>query len=168
MKKTIIAAVVAGVAFSLTSCRTTEANYRAAYERTIARQNEGIDSATVAAIENERGPRQMRINDSISLPVVSRFVKAVEGGGGTRESIKKYSVVVAGFSQLFNARSMRERLVDSGKWLGAFVVQSGEEYFVVAQSSDDPAEASRALDSVKADGTIYIKSPFPWVLRRPR
>ncbi len=32
MKKTMIAAVVAGVAFSLTSCRTTEANYRAAYE----------------------------------------------------------------------------------------------------------------------------------------
>ncbi len=78
---------------------------------TMARQNEGIDSATVAAIESERGPRQMRVNDSISLPVVSRFVKAVEGGGGTRESIKKYSVVVAGFSQLFNARSMRERLV---------------------------------------------------------
>lgn len=168
MKKIFIIIGVAAAVAGVTSCRTTEANYRAAYERTIARQNEGIDSSTAMAIERENGPRNLHIGDSITLPVISRFVKVTEDGGGVRESLKMYSVVVAKFTQLFNAKSMRERLVDSGAYPGAFVVQSGGEYFVITESTDSPAAAKEALERVKTDKNVYMKPPMPWVLKRPR
>lgn len=169
MKKTPILIVMAVSSLLLsTACKTTEANYRAAYERAKAKQNEGIDSATVEAIEKENAPGIMQVADGVSFPLVSRFVKVTEGTGATRENLKKYSVVVAVFSQLFNAQSMRERLVDQGLYPGAFVVQAGEDYYVVAVSVDDPAEAGAQYEAIRKSGTIRMKSPLPWVLRRPR
>ncbi len=169
MKKLFyLSAIAAAFAVCLGSCKTTEANYRAAYERAVSRQNEGIDSATVEAIAREEAPRTLTVAQGVAFPLVSKFVRVVDGGGGTRESLKKYSVVVAVFRQLFNASSMRGRLVDTGRYPSAFVVQAGEEYYVIAASADEPEQALSIYQSVKADKSLVMKSPLPWVLMRPR
>lgn len=160
--------LILSVAAGMMGCRTTEANYRAAYEKAMAKRNEGIDSTVVAAIDKEDAPPVRRVAEGVSFPVVTKFVKVVDGGGISREGIKKYSVVLSVFKQRFNAISLRERLVDNNLYPGAFVVQTGDDYLVAAGSTDDPKEALALYDDVASGNKYPVKSPLPWVLVRPR
>ncbi len=166
--KILPAILILSVAAGMTGCKTTEANYRAAYEKAMAKRNEGIDSATVSAIDKEDVPPVRRVAEGVSFPVVTKFVKIVDGGGISREGIKKYSVVMTVFKQRFNAISLRERLVDNNLYPGAFVVQTGDDYLVAAGSTDNPNEALALYEEVATGNKFPVKSPFPWVLVRPR
>lgn len=163
--------VAAAAAVAATSCRTTEANYRAAYEKAVA----GRDSLT--AIENTIYGRHRR-NASTSLSVVgndtvemiSTRVRVTEGGGGINENLKPYSVVVGQFKQLVNAKSLRERLADAG-YPGAFVVETAEPYYYILLSSfPTRAEAVKACAEVAADRNfpIALREGMPMVLFCPR
>lgn len=152
----------------LFGCKTSEKNYREAYEKVMQKRNEGVDSAQAAAIELENSVPVSDAGDGVKLPMRSEFVMITPDGGGMRESLKVFSVVVGVFRQKFNAVSMRERLVENG-YPGAFVVNtSGKEYFVIASSTDSASDAREMLDKVSADSSMVLRSPLPWVLRRPR
>lgn len=152
----------------LFGCKTTEKNYREAYEKVMHKRNEGVDSAQAAAMQLENSVPVSDAGDGIRLPMKSEFVMITPDGGGLRESLKKFSVVVGVFRQKFNALSMRERLIDNG-YPGAFVVNtSAKEYYVIASSSDSPAEARDILEKASSDSGMVLRSPLPWVLRRPR
>lgn len=146
------------------SCKTTEANYRAAYERAIEGKNANdTDSVGITPIRQEVKTIMKNI-DGADLPTISRFVNITENGGGINESIKRYCVVSGQFKQVFNARSMRERLVENG-YPGAFVVQADDRYFlVVAGSFHDAKQARELYDKLKADDALKLKSPMPLVL----
>ena len=96
-------------------------------------------------------------------------VTVTKDGGGITENLKQFSVVVAGFKQLFNAQSLRNRLADGG-YPTAFVVQTGEPYYyIVLSSHPNRAEAMDALSATrKADLPVPFKTGYPFILYCPR
>ena len=163
--------IIGLVIFGIASCKTSEANYRAAYEKAIA----GRDSLT--AIENTIYGKHRR-NTSSQLTVVgndttemiSTYVKVTESGGGIRENLKPYSVVVGQFKQLVNAKSLRERLVDAG-YPTAFVVETAEPYYYILLSSyATRAEAVKECIAVRNNKSfpIALREGLPIILYCPR
>ncbi len=152
----------------LPSCKTSEANYRAAYERTIAAR----DSA--AADENEtaiygRG-RMLSANTIVvgtdTIECITQRV-VVSENAGSADIHGKFNVVVGQFKQSFNAMSMRSRLVTAG-YEQAIVVQNGEPYYyVILSSHTERQDAINALKAIPADFPIRMRSPLPYLLYTP-
>ena len=162
--KTILA--FAAIAVIATSCKTTEANYKAAYERAVERKNEGIDSTVYDAIRREAKPSVIAIDGGVQLPLVTEHVSVTPDNGNTSITLKRYCIVVGKFKQIFNARSMRTRLASSGNYPDAFIVQTREPlYYVCTATCQTPQEAATALEKVKTDKSIVLRSPLPFILR---
>lgn len=165
MRQLLAIMLLAGI---LAGCKTSEANYRAAYEKAIA----GRDSAD--AIENtiygagRRAPdSRMIIADGDTAEARIQRVSLTAGGGGINEYLHPYNVVVGQFKQAFNAISMRNRLAESG-YPRAFVVENAEPYyFVVLSSHDSQSEAVQALRTIPGDFPVTMKAPLPYILYRP-
>ena len=102
-------AALAAIAFP--SCKTTEENYRNAYEVAKAKQTEGLTADEIAGLQREEAmPRTVYNGDSI--PLKGMYVKHIEGGVDNKAL--RYNVIVASFRQQFNARSLMTRLRDNG------------------------------------------------------
>lgn len=154
---------------SLAGCRTTEANYRSAYERAKA----GRDSATAfentiyGASRQEVGSRRI-VADGDTAMMRTFYVAVTPEGGGVAEWLHSYNVVVGQYKQKFNAFSMRERLAEGG-YPRSFVVNTGEPYYYVVLSSHrDGTEALKALRSIPAGLPVAVKSPCPFILQAAR
>lgn len=166
MKTRILLITALALAAALTGCKTSEKNYREAYERTIARDNERADfDETVYGRYRRAVKSTPTVTESgDTLDVRSTFVTVTPDGGGIAENLKKYCVVAAEFKQLFNARSVQRRLVDGGV-PGAFIVQTREPfYYVVAGSYSDFAEAEALLQKMKTASPLPLKPPSPYIL----
>lgn len=163
MKKIILLAATAFILLGMWSCKTTEANYRAAYRIAKEKQLDGGDSTVTAGLKSELIPRNMRI-DGVTLPVRTEPVITSKGGGADASSLQLYNVAVASFKQFFNAQSMRKRLADLG--YSSFVVQNRNvTYYVVAASTRSVDEAALLLEKVKGEKQIVLHAPFPYILR---
>lgn len=162
--KTILA--FAAIVVIATSCKTTEANYKAAYERAVERKNEGIDSTVYAAIRREAKPSVIALDGGVQLPLVTEHVSVTPDNGNTSVALRRYCIVAGKFKQIFNARSMRTRLASSGNYPDAFIVQTREPlYYVIAATADTPQDAAAALQKVRNDQTLMLCEPLPWVLQ---
>lgn len=150
-----------------TSCKTTEKNYRTAYQRTIAADNDSDRTQFDQTIYG-RYRRDMRMTPVIigndTLDVRAQRITLTTECGGINENIKEYLVVAGEFKQLFNARSMCERLRLNG-YPGAFVVQNAEPYyFVITQGYHTAAQAHDAIDKIKSQPPFRLRQGMPWIL----
>ncbi len=149
------------------SCKPTEQNYRQAYEKAVAGRNEASQDSTMYG--RIRSSRQHEIGHigagGRQAPVVSVFVKITDNGGGEADDVRRYCVVAGQFKQVFNARSMRERLTANG-YPDAFVMQTGEPYYyVVAASYDDSGPAAQMLERLASDESLKLKEPMPMLVQ---
>lgn len=163
MRKLLFIALVALLAVG---CKTTEANYRAAYEATMAQrqENSGIDSTIYARIRNSAQTSTLVVGTD-SLPMRTEHVGIAKDGGITPADLRRYNVVVGQFKQIFNAQQMRERLMASG-YDHTFLLQTREPlYYVVTATSDSPEEILREWNRVKDDASVVLRSPLPFILR---
>lgn len=149
------------------SCKTTEANYRAAYERAMA----GRDSAlalenTIYGHERQRiDTRKIRVGQD-TIEVMRQLVKITPDGGGIRENLRQYCVVVGRFKQRFNALQMQERITAEGDVPGAFVVETAEPfYYVVSRSFSTLQEAAAMVADYRRKPPLPMKSPLPFILQ---
>lgn len=168
IKQRIIALTLGAlcVAAAFTGCKTTEKNYREAYEMAKDKQTQtgGVDSTIYANLRKQGKPAVIAVGgDSLVYRTVT--IGFPKDCGASHETVKRYNIVVGQFKQIFNARAMRQRLLDGG-YDGALVLQTREPlYYVVATSVATPEEALAALKRVKADGSLSLRDPMPWVLR---
>ncbi|MCM1483443.1 MAG: hypothetical protein NC043_03835 [Muribaculaceae bacterium] len=161
--KRIFLALIAGAFLTFTACKTTEANYRAAYEIAKEKRMETGDSTVTAGLKNELTPRNM-VFGTDTLPVRTISIGITKDGGGKASGLRKFNIVVAQFRQLFNAKSMRERLMGNG-FPEAFVIHDRDlVYYVVAASTAIPSEAASLLAKVKDIKDIRYNAPYPYVL----
>ncbi len=165
--KTIALAVIILSLASVTGCKPSEKNYRAAYETTMAARE--ADATDYDNTVYTRIRRQMKTGTAVvggdTLAVNTQFVAVTPDGGCINESIKRYCVVVGQFKQVFTAKNMRERLVDAG-YPGAFVVQTREPYyFVVAGAMPSLSEAAALLKRAEADSSLVMRPPLPFILQ---
>lgn len=164
----VLLAVVFG-AIGFTGCKTSEKNYRKAYERAVADNDRGVTEFENTIYNKYRGRMQdaqmVLGTDTIDTKVLR--VKVTKDGGGIREWLKKYSVVVGEFKQLFNANSLRQRFVDAG-YPRTFLVENNEPYYyIVVDSSDDLRAMDALADSVAKTTKIPLKDGFPYILQSP-
>ena len=158
----IVALVVASV--MMTSCHSSEKNYREAYEKAVERRKTGIGAETYAKIEAERQRYTHVINgDSVRMVYVNANV-AID----STDAVSPFNVVVATFSQRINAKSYRDRLREECGFKGSYVLYGGPEkqYFVVLQGFDDKEQAAALLHDIDKKVCLKILEPLPWILRK--
>lgn len=149
----------------LAGCKTTESNYRQAYETAVNknRESSGIDSTIYAKIRNSAQTSDLIVGGD-SLPVRTEYIGYTDDGGASRETIGRYNIVVGQFKQIFNARQMRARL-QAGGYEGAFIVHTREPlYYVCTSACATPEEALEAYRRVLTDKSIVLRSPLPFLL----
>jgi len=165
MKKLIV--VLGAAAFLATACRTSEANYRAAYEKTMEarRAEQSVDSTVYGGVRRRANIRSMEVRPGVSTDVRVQHVRVTEGGGGINENLLRYCVVVGQFKQRFNAISLRNRLVDAG-YPAAFVVETAEPYYyILIGSYSGLSEAYSAMEKFVSTPAIAMKEPMPFILQ---
>lgn len=147
-----------------TSCKTTEKNYKDAYDKAVVKQQNGIDSLTIARIEKEKiAPTAIVAGDSVRL--VTEYINMVDG---KYTDLKKFGVVVAEFKQIFNARSMRDRINSMHKEKPAYVVMSSKRmYYVIASGFDTAPDAADYLKNIKKRLKTNVPLANPWILEKP-
>ena len=163
--------IATGVVLLLTvgACKTTEKNYRQAYEKAVASNDRDVTEFEHTIYNRYRAQmKDVKVDvDGQDVPVKSIYVRVTPDGGGINEWLKRYCVVVAEFKQLFNAQSMRRRFADAG-YPRAFLIENGEPYYyVVVDSSDDAAALLKVIDALKENSPIPIKPGFPYLLMVP-
>lgn len=163
-KAILIFCLLMGLAF--TGCKTTEKNYRDAYEKALnSNENRADFDDTIYG----RYRRAVRTNDAVTatgdtVSIQSTYVTVTPDGGGIAENLKKYCVVAAEFKQLFNARSVQQRLTDGGI-PGAFIVQTREPfYYVLAGSFATLNEALALQEQLRKSSPLPLKAPAPYIL----
>jgi hypothetical protein len=153
------------LAIGLVGCKTSEENYRAAYDRAMAgRDSVASLDATIYGAKRRPIGSQTVVSGTDTVAIFTHRVSLTEGGG---DALHTFNVVVGQFKQSFNALSMRERLVAAG-YEQALVVQTAEPYYYVVLSSwTKRAEAVEALRSIPADFPIALAEPLPYILAAP-
>lgn len=157
------------VALAVTSCKTSEDNYRRAYEKTIAaRQADEADNESIYGSDRRMLPTTAVIAGNDTVPVSIKQVSVVVRDGETKPEMSAYNVVAGQFKQQFNAFSLRDRLIDAG-YKDAFVVETAEPYYyIIVQTSGDVRSASDALEKLKQKPPVAMKDPLPFILHDPR
>ncbi len=158
--------VVTGLSLLAVGCKTSESNYRQAYETAVQknRESSGVDSTIYARIRNSAKTSDL-VAAGDTMPMRTEYIGYTEDGGSSRESIGQYNVVVGQFKQVFNARQMRARL-QGGGYDSAFIVHTREPlYYVCTAACKTPDEAAAAFGRVKSDRSIVLRAPMPFILR---
>ena len=166
MKQIIYIAIIIAIFSTISACKTTEQNYRAAYE--LAQQKKtDTDTITDRLINREAGPARVTV-DGVSLPMKAEYTRPIRDLEGFNiGDFKKYNVVIASFRQLFNAESVRKRAIEGGFDKAFIVINNEQVYIVIAESCSTPAEAEAALKKVNDAKPVVMKSPYPYIMRRP-
>ena len=163
MKKTLYIVLLAIIAsLTMTSCHSSEKNYREAYEKAMERRKTGIGAETYAKIEAERQRYTHVINgDSVRMVYMNANV-AID----STDVPKPYNVIVATFTQRINAKSYRDRLREECGFAGSYVLFGGPDklYYVVLEGYDDRESAATMLRDLDKKVAMKILEPLPWIL----
>ena len=158
----VASVLLIAAASALSGCKTTEANYRQAYERALEKRNEGLTQEEIAAIAREEAiPRTLFRGDSI--PLKGMYVKCVEGGVDGKAL--KYNVVVASCKQRFNASSVMKRLAAAGCSSPTLLADADERYFIAAQTTASLDSAVATMHSLQGNSPVALRPPFPYILQ---
>ncbi len=137
-----------------------------AYETAVSQREDasGVDSTIYSRIRNSAKVSDLVVGTD-SMPMRAEYIGYTKDGGASRETVKKYNVVVGQFKQLFNAREMRRRMIGNG-YGGAFIVHTREPlYYVVTATASTPEEILVEYRKVQNDKGLTLRSPMPFILR---
>lgn len=148
-------------------CKTTEANYRAAYEKAVSARETDERETIYGGASRQLGSKVM-VEKGDTAEIMIKHVSPVVAKGAKAPEVKKYMLVVGEFKQLFNAESMCKRFIASG-YSSAIVVQTAEPYYyIVAESFDSIKDVKLALETIEKNTPFPLKAPAPFILRDPR
>lgn len=147
---------------TLTCCRTTEANYKAAYEKAIAgREDDSAVNNTIYENIRRRAVTSTQIVDGDTVAVKRERVKLVEPAAG--ELMQDAYVVVAQFKQLFNAKSLCARYKEQG-YPDARLLATAEPLYYIAIKGGSKDEMLSLCRKYAAKPVLPVKSGYPLVL----
>ncbi len=166
MKKLSFLIVLSILTILLHSCKTTEENYRSAYDRAkAARDSSATESAIYGRGRTMGAQTIVAEGDTIECRI--QRVALTEPIDDSVDFSDRFNVVVGQFKQEFNAKSMCKRLRQAG-YENAVVVQNGEPYYFVLLSSHETRQAAiEALKAIPDDFPIRMRAPLPYILFTP-
>ncbi|MGM9803226.1 MAG: SPOR domain-containing protein [Muribaculaceae bacterium] len=147
---------------TLTSCHTTEENYKASYDKAVEKAREGVGADTYAKIVAEQ-TRNTDVVNGDSVRIVARFVGCIDV---SPEQTRRYNVVLRDFKQVVNARSMRDRLIAEGH--GSYVLYYAKDklYYVVIDAYDTREEAAELIRDAKKRVKMNVPLDKLWILEK--
>ena len=148
-------ALVASIA--LVSCKSSESNYRKAYEKAKAEDQNRQETEPIA-VTPVVTPVQTQQTQTINQDASNlRQEKLNVQNGGV---LKAFNVVCGSFKSIDNANNLRNTLVNQG--YSAQVAQNPDTgmYRVIASSFDDRNSAETSRNALRA------KYPDAWILYR--
>lgn len=155
----------------LGSCKTTEENYRTAYDKAIVGRDSAMafDSTIYGRHRRNVDSRYVTAGNGDTVEVKTMHVKITPDGGGIAEWLAPYSVVVGQFKTLTNARSLRERVVEAG-YPRAFIVENAEPYYYIILSSwaTEREAVDAAAQLLHSEYPFPMRAPLPYVLHKAR
>lgn len=163
MRKRVVYAMVAAVLLSLTavSCKTSEENYKAAYDIAARKQVGGVNRDVSSFIEREKRLSEQKVVAGDTVRMLTRRVRMIEGNDA---DIDNYCVVAGDFKQVFNAKSLSGRInTAEGNTLSYVVMNPEKLYYVVYRGFDTKEDAASFL---KNKDNFKVKLPVeqPWIL----
>ena len=165
MNKTLflISSILFMMLLSAASCKTTEENYKAAYDIAVRRQESGAGQDVSSFITREKRLNEYKQIGTDSVRIVIENVSIIDNPG---KDIEKYGVVVGEFKQVFNAKSYRDRInnTENNSDSQAFVVMNTmKKYYVIYRSFNTKTEAAAFL---KDKNNFKIKTQIDevWIL----
>lgn len=165
MNKTLylIGSIVFMMLLSAASCKTTEENYKAAYDIAVKKQESGAGRDVSSYISRERRLNEYKQVGTDSVRIVIEHVSVVDGPVNNAE---KYGVVVGEFKQVFNARSYRDRINNAENSLEtpAFVVMNAMKQYYVIYRSFDTKTGVAAFMKNKGNFKINTQTDEVWIL----
>lgn len=165
MNKTLylIGSIVFMMLLSAASCKTTEENYKAAYDIAVKKQESGAGRDVSSYISREKRLNEYKQVGTDSVRIVIEHVSVVDGPVNNAE---KYGVVVGEFKQVFNARSYRDRInnAENSPETPAFVVMNVmKQYYVIYRSFDTKTGAAAFMKN-KGNFKINTQTDEVWIL----
>lgn len=160
MKKLTLFAIIL---ITLGGCKTSESNYKAAYDAAMSHRDEstGLTAAERTAIAREAAPAMTAVSATDSVPVkVMRL-----GYIGRSGVVPSYCVAAGEFRQKFNAEAMCKRLQGLG-FADAFVASTVKESFV-AVAGGAPTLPEAAPIYRKLSAATRLTSPYPLIIHVP-
>ena len=129
-------------------CKTTEKNYRSAYD--VAIQKKAREDSLLADRRAEMGLGNLIVEDDPDGAKITRIadrdVRALHISIAKADSVHRYAPAVAAFKMPANASAYATDLRNEG-WTNARTAKSAERYFVILGSTDNGPEALTLLDS---------------------
>jgi hypothetical protein len=165
MKKLLIAIALASL---FVGCKTTEENYRQAYEKAISGRNNDIDTTLYGNFRRELKEQGVITTSGEKIAIRTAALSLVDANESST-TLKKYSVVVGQFKQVFNARSMRDRLKAVG-FNQAEVIQTAEPFYYVITSTHNKVESADSAMQALSTKQLPIKltDPMPFIISNSR
>jgi len=144
MKKIILSCMAIATTFVMFSCKSSESNYRAAYEK--AKAQEMVEQQTSEPVSVQPVVTVQSTPTTVDNSTVRSERLNVMNGG----SLKAYNVVCGSFKSVDNANNLRNTLVNSG--YPAQVAQNPETgmYRVIASSFENKSDAAASRDKLRA------------------
>lgn len=166
MRRFTLLLAAAVVLASLGGCRTTEANYREAYEKAIAGRDSSlaVDSTIYGGVRRQMRMSTATLGNGSTVEVWRQHVRIAPETGALSENLHRYNVVVGRFKQIFNARSMRNRLVDNGTLPQCMVVETSEPYYYVVAASFRELDSAATFLKALPEGLPPMREPLPFIL----
>ena len=155
-------AACAVCALSLSSCHTTEENYKASYDIAVQKSRQGIGEEAYNKIEAEKHQATDVINGD-SVRIVNRYVGYIDV---KREDTKLYSVILSEFKQRANARSMRDRLIKDGHNSYVLYYEKEKLYYVIIEAFDTREGAADFLHNAKSRVKMNVPLDNLWILEK--
>ena len=165
-----LAASVVLLGICASGCRTTEANYREAYNKALAGREEAtpLDSTIYGKVRREmRSTVLVAGGDTVSLRSIHVNPTPETDGAAASALPAPFGVVAGQFKTLFNARSLCKRLREEGYGEASVVNTAEPYYYVVASWHQSGLDAAQALRKLQAKAPVAMREPLPFVLQIP-
>ncbi len=158
----ILSLATISAAIYLTSCRTTEENYRAAYlQATMEAQTAENTSKEIETIIAPERIVNTSPTDKDNIITKTDFIFVVDG---EKSDLKPYSVVVGDFTQQFIAKSYRDRLINEHQTHSYILRNSENRFFTIIEGFETEAEAKNYIYELENEGKIKLPIERAWIL----
>ena len=159
--------ILLALLLTLPACKTTEENYRRAYEKTKEREAERtpFEETIYSDIRNQAQNHTLAVGQSgDSVNVRLERVTVADGQTLPGGPMRQYNVVAGQFKQRFHANSLARRMAEKG-YPDAFVIQNAEPlYYVVVLSTGTLEEAAEEFKKLQSDSPVTLLEGFPIIL----
>lgn len=165
MKTTrILLPALATLLLTAAGCKTTEANYRAAYEKAAAKQREGLTEEELQGFEREKAVRKSLWRGD-SIPLRAAYANTLAETKETTAALR-YNIVIAEFTQRFNAVNAADRARAAGYTGARVLIDNTKRYYVSAVSTATLDSAVVLLRRTEADPPMPMRTPCPYILEK--